>query len=141
VPKAAEASEAEPPLGGPGSRSDPGRSSGAIRPALNPRTARAGQERMGGDRPIAARRHRATLVGLREDLGKGPVGLDTVAFIYFIEEHPDYLPLLDPIFEAVDQGALHVVTSSLTLLEVLVIPYRSGNLPLAQKYERLLTRS
>jgi len=80
-------------------------------------------------------------MGLREDLGRGPVGLDTVAFIYFIEEHPDYLPLLDPIFEAVDGGKLQVVTSSLTLLEVLVVPYRSGNLPLAQKYEWLLTRS
>ena len=80
-------------------------------------------------------------MGLREDLGRGPVGLDTVAFIYFIEEHPDYLPLLDPIFEAVDGGKLQVVTSSLTLLEVLVVPYRFGNLPLAQKYEWLLTRS
>jgi predicted nucleic acid-binding protein len=80
-------------------------------------------------------------VGLREDLGRGPVGLDTVAFIYFIEEHPDYLPLLDPIFEAVVEGGLQAVTSSLSLLEVLVVPFRSGNLPLAQKYETLLTRS
>jgi predicted nucleic acid-binding protein len=33
------------------------------------------------------------------------------------------------------------VTSAVTLLEVLVVPYRAGNLPLADRYEALLTRS
>ena len=33
------------------------------------------------------------------------------------------------------------MTSSLTLLETLVIPYRVGNAPLAERYEALLTRS
>lgn len=47
-------------------------------------------------------------------------------FIYFIEEHPIYLPLVEPLFEAIDAGELEAVTSSLTLLEVLVIPFRFG---------------
>ena len=69
------------------------------------------------------------------------IALDTVAFIYFIEEHPDYLPLLRPLFEEADHGRREIVTSALTLLEVLVVPYRAGNLALAERYEALLTRS
>ena len=34
-----------------------------------------------------------------------------------------------------------LVTSALTLLEVLVVPYRAGDRPLAERYEQLLTRS
>jgi hypothetical protein len=30
-------------------------------------------------------------VGLREDLGPGPTALDTVVFIYYIEENQDFL--------------------------------------------------
>ena len=33
------------------------------------------------------------------------------------------------------------MTSAITLIEVLVVPYRAGNLPLADRYEALLTRS
>ena len=73
-------------------------------------------------------------------IGNGPLALDTVVFIYFIEEHPRFLPVLDPIFTAVDEGHLPAVASSLTLLEVLVVPYRAGNIPLAERYEQILTR-
>ena len=66
-------------------------------------------------------------MGLMADLGRGPVGVDTVIFIYFIEEHPQFLPLLEPLFREVDNGRREVVTSALTLLEVLVVPYRSGD--------------
>jgi predicted nucleic acid-binding protein len=80
-------------------------------------------------------------VGLIAEIGGGPVALDTVAFIYFIEANPRYLPALDPVFVAVDKGRLSAVTSGITLLEVLVIPCRAGNVPLAESYERLLTGS
>ena len=80
-------------------------------------------------------------MGLIREIGKGPLALDTVTFIYFIEEHPRFLPLLDPVFAAVDEGLLPAIASSLTLLEVLVVPYRAGNAPLAERYEQLLTRS
>lgn len=69
------------------------------------------------------------------------MAVDTVAFIYFIEEHPLYLPLLHPVFAAADRAELTIVTSAVTLLEVLVVPYRSGDLRLAERYEDLLTRS
>lgn len=75
-----------------------------------------------------------------EDLGPGSVGVDTAAFIYFIEEHETYLPVILPLFRQVDEGKRNVVTSAMTLLEVLVVPYRAGNRPLAERYEALLTR-
>ncbi|MBW3571823.1 MAG: PIN domain-containing protein [Gemmatimonadetes bacterium] len=80
-------------------------------------------------------------MGLIEEVGRGPVALDTAAFIYFIEAHPAYLPLLRPLFAAADREDLTIVTSAVTLLEVLVVPYRAGNLTLATRYEALLTRS
>lgn len=78
---------------------------------------------------------------LIREIGEGPIALDTVIFIYFIEEYQRYLPVLDPVFAAIDKGHLTAVSSSLTLLEVLVVPYRAGNAPLAEQYERVLTRS
>lgn len=80
-------------------------------------------------------------MGLLSDLGEGPVALDTSIFVYFMEEHPLYLPLVDPLFEAIDAGRIEAVTSSLTLLEVLVIPFRFANATLIEQYETLLTRS
>jgi len=80
-------------------------------------------------------------MGLMADLGRGPVGVDTAIFIYFIEEHPRFLRLLEPLFREVDRGRRDLVTSALTLLEVLVLPNRSGDHLLAERYEALLTRS
>jgi predicted nucleic acid-binding protein len=74
-------------------------------------------------------------------LGAGPVAVDTAVFIYFIEEHPKYLPLIGPLFNQVDAGTRELVTSALTLLEVLVVPYRAGDLALAERYEAILSRS
>lgn len=80
-------------------------------------------------------------MGLVDDLRAGPVALDTAPFIYLIEEHPQYLPIVRPVFAAMAAGRLTAVTSALTLLETLVRPYRVGNAPLAERYEALLTRS
>lgn len=75
------------------------------------------------------------------DLGRGPVAVDTAIFIYLIEEHPRFLPLVAPLFEAADENERELVTSALTLLEVLVVPYRTGNRQLAERYELFLTTS
>ena len=80
-------------------------------------------------------------MGLVDDLGPGPVALDTAVFIYFIQEEPRYLPHILPLFEQADAGVRELVTSAVTLLEVLVVPYRADDLPLAERYEQLLTRS
>ena len=73
-----------------------------------------------------------------EELRGAVVGLDTAPLIYFIEENPAYLPLVRPFFEAVDRGELRVVTSVLTLTEVLVHPMRRGDHDLADQYRRIL---
>jgi predicted nucleic acid-binding protein len=66
------------------------------------------------------------------------VGLDTAPLIYFIEENPLYLASLRRFFAAVDQGHFSVVTSILTLTEVLIHPLRQGNYRLAADYRRIL---
>jgi len=80
-------------------------------------------------------------VGLIADLGPGPTAVDTAAFIYLIEEDAAFLPIVLPLFTEADDGKRVLVTSALTLLEVLVVPYRAGNAQLAERYEMLLTRS
>ena len=79
-------------------------------------------------------------MGLAEDIGPGAVALDTVAFIYYIEDDPRYAPLLEPIFTRAGRDVT-VVTSAMTLLEVLVLPFRRGQAQLADRYDQLLTRS
>jgi len=79
-------------------------------------------------------------VGLIERLGPGPIAVDAAIFIYLIEEHAVYLPEVEPLFEQAAAGRRELVTSSLTLLELLVVPYRSGNRRLAAQYEAILTQ-
>jgi len=66
------------------------------------------------------------------------VGLDTAPIIYLIEENPIYLKTVRSFFESVDQGKFQVVTSVITLLEVLVQPLRQDNQGLAQEYRDIL---
>jgi predicted nucleic acid-binding protein len=80
-------------------------------------------------------------VGINPAIRGRRIALDTVGFIYFIEEHPDYIRLVDPLFEAARKREREIVTSALTLLEVLVVPYRAGDRVLGERYEALLTRS
>jgi predicted nucleic acid-binding protein len=79
-------------------------------------------------------------MGLTDDLGLGPIGVDTAVFIYFIEAAPIWLPVIKPLFAEADRGERELVTSSVTLLEVLVVPFRANNHVLAARYEALFTR-
>ena len=80
-------------------------------------------------------------MGLIDDLPPGPVAVDTAPFIYFAEDHPRWAPLIAPLFAAADRGEVQLVTSEVTLLEVLVAPLRRGDAHLAERYETLLSRS
>ncbi|MCY7273247.1 MAG: type II toxin-antitoxin system VapC family toxin [Phormidesmis sp. CAN_BIN44] len=66
------------------------------------------------------------------------VGLDTAPLIYLIEQNPRYLEMVRSFFRAMSNGEFSVVTSTLTLTEVLVYPLRGGNLELAQQYREIL---
>lgn len=80
-------------------------------------------------------------MGIIDDIGAGPVCLDTCIFIYFIEEDPKFLNIVLPIFKAIDQGLFVAVTSGITLIETLVVPFRKADDKLANQYERILTES
>ena len=75
------------------------------------------------------------------ELQEKTVGLDTAPLIYFIEENPAYIETVRLFFEAMDRGDFTVVTSSVTLLEVLVHPLRSSNKELAAEYRDILLNS
>lgn len=66
------------------------------------------------------------------------VGLDTALLIYFIEQNELYLELVRAFFGAMSRGEFQVVTSTLTLTEVLVHPLRSGNIELANQYRDIV---
>ena len=74
-------------------------------------------------------------------LRQSVVGLDTAPIIYLVEEHPTYLEVVDPFFEAVDRGDIQVVTSTMTLIEVLVQPLRRNASSLADQYRDILLHS
>lgn len=66
------------------------------------------------------------------------VSIDTAPLIYFVEEHPKYRDAVTPFFQSADAGHLDVVTSMITLVEVLVHPYRRENESLAKEYTDIL---
>ena len=66
------------------------------------------------------------------------VALDTAPLIYFIEENPIFIAAVKPFFAAMESGDFQVVTSSITLTEVLVNPFKHDKLDLAEQYKELL---
>jgi predicted nucleic acid-binding protein len=73
--------------------------------------------------------------------GVTSLGLDTAPIIYFMEANPKYDDRVTEIFQRIDVGVIESVTSVITLLEVLVLPLRSGNTALQLKYTDLLLHS
>lgn len=69
------------------------------------------------------------------------IGLDTAPLIYFVQEHPTYLEAILSFFEAVERGEVTAVTSTVTLMEVLVHPFRNNNDTLAAEYRDILLHS
>lgn len=72
-----------------------------------------------------------------ELLGKR-ICIDTAPFIYFIEKDPQYLSIVRPIFAEIDAGNIEALTSTITLLEVLVLPFKTENESLAEEYREIL---
>jgi predicted nucleic acid-binding protein len=69
------------------------------------------------------------------------VGLDTAPIIYFIEENPTYLERINAFFESMAARDFRAVTSIITLLEVLVHPFRRDDVALAGEYRDILLNS
>jgi predicted nucleic acid-binding protein len=74
-------------------------------------------------------------------VGVTRIAVDTAAFIYFIERHPTYLPFVKPYFLSADRGDIEILTTILTLAEVLVKPLRLKRRDLVVDYTDLLLQT
>ncbi len=61
------------------------------------------------------------------------IGLATNLFLYLLEDHPRYGSWCASLFDLIERGHNPAVTSTITLLELLVQPYRDQKEELAQK--------
>lgn len=73
--------------------------------------------------------------------GVARLGVDTAPFIYYMEENPTYLARVAPIFLAADAGQITLVTSTITVAEVLIQPLRLGADNLRDEYLDLFLNS
>lgn len=73
-----------------------------------------------------------------QDLTGKTVFLDTAPLIYFIEGHTAYQAALVNLFDFNDKGGFELLTTTITLLEVLVKSLREGNTAVAQQYRNAL---
>jgi predicted nucleic acid-binding protein len=62
------------------------------------------------------------------------IALDTSVFIYQIESNPTYVALTDEIFAWLERPDRTAVTSTITMTEFLVQPYREGRDQLVDKF-------
>jgi predicted nucleic acid-binding protein len=68
----------------------------------------------------------------------GTVYVDANAVIYLVERIEPYLSVSAPLWDALNAGTQAVLTSQLTLLEVLVKPLRDGNTRVASLFRTVL---
>lgn len=77
---------------------------------------------------------------LRKALGRHhQVALDTSIFIYHLEANPKYVSLSDCVFSWLESRTSRVVTSVITLTELMVKPYRESDADTASKCYALLS--
>lgn len=68
----------------------------------------------------------------------GKVYCDASIFIYSLESHPLYGPMLIPFWQAVQLGQIAAITSELSVLEVLIRPFNQNDSTMLQGYQDLL---
>ncbi len=76
-----------------------------------------------------------------QDFTSKVVFLDTAPLIYFIEGNSVHQPLLLNLFRSNDAGNFTFITSTVTLLEVLVKPFREQKNSIAEQYKSILLTS
>jgi len=76
------------------------------------------------------------------DLKSGDIiFFDTAPFIYFFEQHPDYFPAMEMLFDRLYETDAQAITSIVTYIELTTHPARQGNAQLVRKYRDYLTNS
>ena len=73
--------------------------------------------------------------------GISRLGFDTAPLIYFVEQHPAYLPVMKQVFQQVDHGGITGFTGMISLAEVLVLPKKLKNAVLETAYRAVLFNS
>jgi predicted nucleic acid-binding protein len=71
----------------------------------------------------------------------GTIYVDAMAVIYTVERYPDYWPLLEPMWVAASAGTIDIVTSELTIMEVLVKPLKTKDAALVLAFDQSLTET
>ncbi len=66
------------------------------------------------------------------------VFLDSAPVIYFVERHPVYCSILEPVFRRFEAGDLVPVTSPITLAECLVLPMKQGRADVIEAFLELM---
>lgn len=69
-----------------------------------------------------------------------PLFLDTPCFIYLVEHHPQFAPLLRELFFDLGKNKFRAYTSVVTIAEVLVKPIELKRNDLIDKYHELFTQ-
>lgn len=67
------------------------------------------------------------------------IALDTSVFIYQLEANPKYLVHTDPIFSWLERPGSAAITSTITMTELLVLPYRERDEQRANDFYGLLS--
>lgn len=67
------------------------------------------------------------------------VFLDTMVFVYLLEQNPTYIAMAETIFAEVEAGRLEALTTVLTLAEVLTGPAQAQDVEAMHDYELYLT--
>jgi predicted nucleic acid-binding protein len=67
--------------------------------------------------------------------------VDTSPFIYYFEEHPDYIQGMVNLFAQAAEQGVQVVTSIVTYMEVLTSPEREGDTRPAARYREFFTNT
>jgi predicted nucleic acid-binding protein len=67
------------------------------------------------------------------------IAIDTSVFIYYLEANPSYVDMAGEVFTWLERSPHTAVTSTLTMTELLVQPYREGNETLVNQYFGLLS--
>lgn len=67
------------------------------------------------------------------------VFIDTAPFIYYLEQNPHYFEKAKEFFLDCYENEIEIVTSTITIEEYFVYPYRSGRIELINNFEEFIS--
>jgi predicted nucleic acid-binding protein len=70
-------------------------------------------------------------------LGHSLVALDSMCFIYHFADHPKYAQLTSQIFQLLETGKIKAVTSTISVIESLVLPEKQNDQLICYEYEKV----